>query len=182
MEEKKEYDRDLRNQDLSGLSGINPLLYYDFENCDLQDASFWNSDLTNTSFKNSNLSGVTFCGANLTGADFRGADIEGSNFGETNLTGAKFDPGIFSTKEEEMKIISNILEILDSGKGKLDMRNWHTCETTHCVAGWLCPELGDPESQAAFLAPTATMYFYSDNETAMAALRRIASGEESIYN
>ena len=120
--ETKKYDRDLRHQAFSGMN----LFYYDFENCDLLEASFWNSDLTGAKFKNSNLSGASFSGANLTHADFRGADIEESNFGGANLTGAKIDTGVFSTKEKEMKLISNILEIIDSGKGKLDMRDWHT--------------------------------------------------------
>jgi hypothetical protein len=29
-----------------------------------------------------------------------------------------------------------ILEILDKREGKLNMKEWHTCETTHCRAGW----------------------------------------------
>jgi hypothetical protein len=29
-----------------------------------------------------------------------------------------------------------IAELIDTGRGKLDMGAWHTCETTHCRAGW----------------------------------------------
>ena len=36
-----------------------------------------------------------------------------------------------------------MLEILDRGDGKLDMGAWHTCETTHCRAGWTTKLAGE---------------------------------------
>ena len=36
-----------------------------------------------------------------------------------------------------------MLEILDRGDGKLDVDAWHTCETTHCRAGWTTKLAGE---------------------------------------
>ncbi|HEX4334727.1 MAG TPA: pentapeptide repeat-containing protein [Polyangiaceae bacterium] len=36
-----------------------------------------------------------------------------------------------------------ILSVVESGAGKLDMSQWHSCETTHCRAGWAITLAGD---------------------------------------
>lgn len=37
-----------------------------------------------------------------------------------------------------------VLAAVKRGDGKLDMRKWHTCETTHCRAGWAVVLAGKP--------------------------------------
>ncbi len=34
------------------------------------------------------------------------------------------------------RLDAKILAAVESGAGSLDMSKWHTCETTHCRAGW----------------------------------------------
>ena len=73
------------------------------------------------------------------------------------------------------------------------MSDWHTCETTHCRAGWVVTLAGEQGKalekfygtpHAAFLIynksdPNLKAYpdFYCDDETAMADMRRLAEAK-----
>ncbi len=84
-------------------------------------------------------------------------------------------------------IDAKILGALEAG-GSLDMSTWHSCETTHCRAGWaihlagekgygLEKQLGSAEAagRAIYLASTGRApHFFASNERAMADIRRSA--------
>ena len=57
-------------------------------------------------------------------ADLRGADLR-----DANLSGANLSAPVVQS------IDAAILAAIDGG-GALAMGDWHTCETTHCRAGW----------------------------------------------
>ena len=74
------------------------------------------------------------------------------------------------------------------------MRDWHTCETTHCRAGWvvhLAGEAGkalEQHTTTEFAAmqiyhksnpdvPVSPVRFYESNEVAMADMKRCAEEE-----
>lgn len=75
----------------------------------------------------------------------------------------------------------------------LDMSNWHTCETTHCRAGWVVTLAGkagkDLEAKTSTLFAAMQIYkasssirvspprFYGANEVALADMRRCAEEE-----
>ncbi|WP_186079369.1 hypothetical protein [Burkholderia gladioli] len=74
----------------------------------------------------------------------------------------------------------------------LDMGTWHSCETTHCRAGWVVHEAGEAgyalekfhnTELAAMLIYRASGYkinparFYDDSATALADMKRLAEGE-----
>jgi len=77
--------------------------------------------------------------------------------------------------------------------GALDMGNWHTCETTHCRAGWVVTLAG--EKGKALEANTSTLFaamqiykessdirvspvrFYDSNEQAMKDIEKCAELE-----
>jgi hypothetical protein len=74
----------------------------------------------------------------------------------------------------------------------LDMGNWHTCETTHCRAGWVVTLAGEAGKAleafhntelAALLIYEASGYkisparFFDDNAAAMAHMKRLAGVE-----
>ncbi|HXS04847.1 MAG TPA: hypothetical protein VN731_10250 [Rhodanobacter sp.] len=76
----------------------------------------------------------------------------------------------------------------------LDMRNWHSCNTTHCRAGWVVHLAGEAgyalerfhnTALAAQLiyresgAPINPARFYESNDEAMADMRKRA-GEEVV--
>ncbi len=82
-----------------------------------------------------------------------------------------------------------------SGEGALNMGDWHTCETTHCRAGWVVHLAGEKgralevHTTTAFAAqmiynesstiPVFPPRFYESNEVALADMRRCAKLEKS---
>ena len=68
-----------------------------------------------------NLRGADLCDANLCDANLRGADLRGANLCDAPFAVQHLD--------------AKILAAIENG-GVLDMKAWHTCETTHCRGGW----------------------------------------------
>lgn len=80
-----------------------------------------------------------------------------------------------------------------SAEGALNMGDWHTCDTTHCRAGWVVALAGDEGKaleeywgtpHAAWLIyrasdPGIKAYpdFYTTNERALADMKRLAEAE-----
>ena len=73
--------------------------------------------------------------------------------------------------------------------GALNMKDWHTCETTHCRAGWVVHLAGEAgyelenKTSATFAAmqiykasgyPINPCRFFDSNEEAMADMKRLA--------
>lgn len=122
--------------------------------------------------------------ADLSYANLRGANLSGANLSGADLSGAKELPPV--------PIIPNIdraiLAAIESG-GTLKMDAWHTCQTTHCRAGWAITLAGDAGKVLEhFVGPNtagALIYsasrpgkpapdFYASDEDAMADLRECA--------
>jgi len=86
---------------------------------------------------------------------------------------------------------SRILQAVTVGGGKLDMGAWHTCETTHCRAGWavhlagaagyeLERKLGDPmlAGRAIYRASTGRVpHFFATSTNALADITACAARE-----
>lgn len=82
--------------------------------------------------------------------------------------------------------------------GALDMKTWHTCETTHCRAGWVVHLAG--ERGRALEAASNTLFaamhiykesspikvspvrFFGTNEGALEDMRRCAEEEKAAAN
>lgn len=105
--------------------------------------------------------------------------------------GYKLDPS--SPIYDLIPMVENIdqktLAEIEADKGKLVMGDWHTCNTTHCLAGWAIhhagkegyalEELTEPEYAGALIyaksCPTLPIpNFYSDDEEGMEQLRERA--------
>ena len=106
--------------------------------------------------------------------------------------------GLKGNKEKiEVPVIENIHQkVLEavSNPGALEMDTWHTCETTHCRAGWVEVLAGDAGRELAKKTSTAfaamqiykksspirvsPVRFYEDNKTAMADIKRCAELEK----
>ena len=89
-----------------------------FARADLRGA-----DLSGADFRNANLSGANLSGADLSGVDFSGANLLGADFSDVDVP---VIPDIDAT----------ILAAIEAPGAVLNMSEWHTCETTHCRAGW----------------------------------------------
>jgi len=120
-------------------------------------------------------------GADLSGADLRDADLRGAD-----LRDAKNMPFIPFIPDLDGKILA----ALGKEGCQLEMSTWHTCETTHCRAGWAITLAGDSgrtlESIMGASAAGAIIYatcypelkipdFYTDNETALADIKARAA-------
>lgn len=117
--------------------------------------------------------------ANLQGADLQRADLRGAN-----LQGAN-GIAIASDASKRLQAVANA--ILNNNDA-LDMGQWHTCETTHCLAGWAIHQAGElgrlleasvggHMAGLQLLGPEAAMHFYDTNEDAIKWLHEVINRE-----
>jgi hypothetical protein len=93
-------------------------------------------------------------------------------------------------------IHQKIYEAVTRPGNSLNMSDWHTCDTTHCRAGWVNHIAGDAgrnleaRTTPAFAAmqiykasspiKVSPVRFYEDNETALADIKRCAEEEAKL--
>lgn len=147
------------------------------------------------SLREANLSGADLYRANLRGADLNEADLNeanlsGATLSRANLSGANLSDawvggtGFVAPEQWEKFAIPGLAKQVSTmalGKGALEMGDWHTCETTHCLAGWAIHLTGpagyaleamtSPSVAGAMLMPEAAHLFYASNEDAKEWLR-----------
>jgi hypothetical protein len=155
---------DLSGADLSGanLSGAN------LRGANLSGANLRGADLSGADLSGANLSGADLRWANLSGANLSGADLSGANLSWANLRGAEGLP-------EDEALLRRVCEAA-LAPGALDMQTWHTCETTHCLAGWAITLSGHagraletavgPATAGALLIPRASHLFFATTDRA----------------
>ncbi len=150
------------------------------------------ADLSYANLSGANLSYANLRGADLRGADLRYADLSGANLSYANLRGANLRyANLSDAKGVTAPVIEDldgrILKAIEAG-GKLEMGQWHTCETTHCRAGWAIHFAGDfgksLEERIGPSAAGALIYwasckripnFFATNEEAMEDIRKGAA-------
>jgi hypothetical protein len=147
------------------------------------------ADLTRANLTGADLTGADLTRADLTRANLTGADLTGADLSGAKLTGAKLS-GV--TIPVVPKIDVAILAAIESAPGvqRLDMLEWHMCETTHCRAGWAIHLAGEPgyalEKAVGPAAAGGLIYaasrpgvrvpdFYATNDAAMADIRACAA-------
>jgi hypothetical protein len=148
---------------------------------DLEGAKLYGANL-----RGAKLYGANLCGANLCGADLRSADLCGANLRSADLYGAKGLPVVPIVE----RLDAQILDRIEAG-GHLDMSTWHTCETTHCRAGWAIALAGaegsaleravGPSAAGAliYFASTGSVpNFFASNEDAMRDIKEKAGVAE----
>jgi hypothetical protein len=167
----------LRGANLRGanLRGAN-LRGANLRGADLCDANLCGADLRGANLRGAdlrgaNLRGADLCDANLCGADLRGANLRGASVGG----GTQEQTPKFAFKPDP-DLPRRVAEAALTPPEALDMGRWHTCETTHCLAGWAIHLSGpagyaleaatSPSVAGAMLMPSAAHLFYTDNATA----------------
>jgi hypothetical protein len=94
-------------------------------------------------------------------------------------------------------IHQRVHEVVTARPGALDMSTWHTCETTHCRAGWVVQLAGEPgaklERQTSTLFAAMQIYkasspvqvspvrFFESNEVALEDMKRCAELESQPH-
>lgn len=119
-----------------------------------------------------NLADANLADADLAGADLAGANLADAYLARADLAGARNVPAgagtaapaepyerkptaerlaerarKFRERNPDVPFVealdAKILNVIESGKGKLRMETWHRCETTHCRAGWAITLAGE---------------------------------------
>ena len=119
--------------------------------------------------KKANLYGADLCGAYLYEANLCGAYLRGANLREANLCGADLREAKNWVKPDPKLPKKVAKKILKNPEKTLNMGDWHTCETTHCLAGWAVHLSGPagyalealvgPSTAGQILMPTAAHLF-----------------------
>jgi hypothetical protein len=102
----------------------------DLRGVDLRGVDLRGADMGSVDLRGVYLGGVDLRGAYMGGVDLRGVDLRG-----VDLRGAD----ILKIKN----IDAAILAAIDARGNELRMSSWHTCDTTHCRAGWAIHLAGD---------------------------------------
>ena len=166
------------------------------------------------------LAGADLAGAYLAGADLTGAYLARAYLADADLTNARNVPDTngsesiqepaasraeryakraakFRERNPDVPVIPDIdarlLGILERQEGTLNMNAWHTCRTTHCMAGWAVtlagPKGKELEEQygphrAGHMIYTAsigqTPHFFASDEQALIDLRVRAAEQAAI--
>ena len=171
----------LSDADLSGayLSGAN-----------LSDAYLRGADLSGAYLSDADLSDAYLRGANLRGAYLSDANLRDANLSDADLRGASLSDADLSGVPEIKDIHKIVYAAATATSESFDMGDWHTCETTHCRAGWVVHLAGAGGAALEFAmgtpAAAALIYlksdpklekipdFYASNEDALADMKRLA--------
>jgi hypothetical protein len=188
-------DTNLTDADLTGagltdanLTGAN-LTGADLRGANLYRATLTDADLRGANLHRANLRYAILCYANLAGADLHDAILHGAILRYANLTDANLTDAKGLPKVVVKDLDTKILQAIDSG-GTLSMSAWHTCETTHCRAGWAITLAGKrgkkleenfgPQVAGTliYLASTGRVPdFFASDADAMCSIRRAATKE-----
>ena len=148
---------DLRWANLSGanLSGADlseaNLRGANLSGADLSEANLSGADLRGADLSRANLSRANLSRANLRWANLRGANLSMADLSEANLRKAglygadlsgAFGVGIDWTRLK-LPGLDQMMAVVCLPSGALNMEFWHTCETTHCRAGWAITLAGE---------------------------------------
>ena len=150
----------------------------------LIDVDLRGAKLIGASLIDASLIDVDLRGANLSGANLRGANLSGANLSGANLSGTL---GLAIAADAPQRLRATATAAL--ADGALEMKTWHSCSTTHCLAGWLIHQAGEvgrlleaavgPEVAGLMLGGIeAHGHFYDDNEAATEWLRSVVARPE----
>jgi hypothetical protein len=149
-----------------------------------QRANLSGANLSGANLRGANLRFANLRGANLIGANLIGANLTGASLIGANLTGAL---GLAIAADAPQRLRATATAAL--ADGALEMKTWHSCSTTHCLAGWLIYQAGEvgrlleaavgPEVAGLMLGGIeAHGHFYDDNEAATEWLRSVLEQPE----
>lgn len=180
----------------------------DLSDADLSGADLSDADLTDAVLRRADLSDAYLGGAILRRADFSGAvgvdpaclpgppSAEESDRTAAERARLRSAPraeraAAFRATHPDVPVVecidAKILAAIEAG-GRLDMSNWHSCETTHCRAGWAITLAGAPGAaleakygafragHMIYRASTGRApHFFATDERALADIRRCAA-------
>ena len=130
-----------------------------------EKANLSGANLSGAYLRDANLSGANLSGANLRDAYLSGANLSGAYLSGANLRGAYLS-GANLRSVPKIENIHQKVYAAASQPDALDMSSWHTCETTHCRAGWVIALAGEAGAAMEFCLGTSAaaslIYLKSD--------------------
>ena len=190
----------------------------DLAGADLAGANLYGADLYGANLEGAYLARAYLAGANLAGADLYGANLEGANLEGAYLARARGlattptsnppEPYVrpasmsrrayaerYRQRHPEVPVVerldSRILAAIAQPGCSLDMSDWHTCDTTHCRAGWAVHLAGEagyalekehgPRIAGAMIYRASTgraPHFFAPNDRALEDIKRCAAAED----
>ena len=152
----------------------------------LRGADLTGANLRGADLRGADLFGANLCSANLFGADLSGANLRGADLSGVDLRGADKAPlEIPIVNDLDAAIHAKVCGV--DPPGTLNMSQWHTCETTHCRAGWAIHLAGEAgrrlEDAVGACAAGALIYhastgrvpdFYAPDADALADICQLA--------
>jgi hypothetical protein len=113
----------------------------DLYGADLSSANLYGADLSSANLGSANLSSANLYGAdlssaNLRSANLRSANLRGADLRSANLYGADLSSANLPKIDPVDGFRAKLLGAVEGEGCRLDMRDWHTCNTVHCLAGW----------------------------------------------
>ncbi|MGL5936162.1 MAG: pentapeptide repeat-containing protein [Cetobacterium sp.] len=175
----------LREVDAGTLAGANLAGAYlagaNLADAYLADAYLAGADLADAYLAGADLAGADLAGANLAGAYLAGANLAGATVGGHASHGRALLGDIKADPTLPARVAAAAI-----APNALDMGNWHTCGTTHCLGGWAIT-LSGPAGRAlekttsssvaaAMLLPSVAHLFYASNEEALMWARAQLAG------
>ena len=199
------------NLERANLEGAN------LEGANLEGANLADANLAGAYLAGANLAGACLAYAYLADANLADACLAYANLADAYLADARHVPqGVTATdppepyrrpstpadyaiiaeryrqRHPEVPVVPNldrqILDRIERGGGSLDMADWHTCETTHCRAGWAIALAGEDgrrleaergpfyAGSAIYRASTGRVpHFFASNSAALEDLRARAA-------
>jgi len=123
--------------------------------------------------------------ANLSGANLSRANLRGVYLSGADLRDAIGLP-IAADAPARLRAVA-IAALADADA--LEMDTWHTCETTHCIAGWAIHQAGEPGrilealhgpalAGRLLLGNDAALHFCDDNDDAREWLQSVLDAPE----
>jgi len=186
---------DLRDADLRD-AGLRDAFLSDviLIGADLRDADLRDADLRGADLSGAILSGANLSNAFLSDADLSNADLSGTNMSSANLSGVNLTGAVLPKTVKVENLFTKIKTAIKDG-GNLEMNYWHSCKTTHCLAGWTTTLAGEGGRVAENFAGTSWVAaliinescpylgcsvpnFYSTNEEATAFINECAEKEK----
>lgn len=157
-------------------------------NSNLSNANLYLGNLIKVSFTDSNLDSVDLSYGYALNGYFNNVSFRGTNFHSTDLTGCEFinctlPTEWFNTREGEQKLAEEVVNHLScevdldaAGYGQSDINLAAICAS-------ICPYDMYPVRMTSFRMPTLAKYLSikDDIDLVIAAIIRIATGEESVF-
>ncbi len=174
------------------------------------------ANLADADLADADLAGANLADADLADADLAGANLADADLADANLADARnvpngtqqtdppepyvrtVDPDRYAKRAAKFRernpdvpvierLDAQILAAIEAG-GHLNMSQWHTCETTHCRAGWAITLAGEagktleseygPHHAGRMLYIAATgraPHFFASDEAAMEDIKACAA-------